>query len=39
MEERAALAGGTIELRSAPGHGTVLLATFAVQPGVKETEL
>jgi signal transduction histidine kinase len=39
MEERAALAGGALELRSAPGHGTVLLATFPVQPGVKETEL
>lgn len=38
MEERAALAGGTLELRSAPGHGTVLLATFAVPPGVKEAE-
>jgi signal transduction histidine kinase len=28
MEERVALAGGTLELRSAPGQGTVLLATF-----------
>ena len=28
MEERAALAGGTLELRTAPGQGTVLLATF-----------
>jgi signal transduction histidine kinase len=33
MEERVALAGGTLELRSAPGQGTVLLATFALQPG------
>ena len=38
MEERVALAGGTLELRSAPGQGTVLLATFAVQPGSKETD-
>jgi PAS domain S-box-containing protein len=28
MEERMALAGGAFELRSAPGQGTVLLATF-----------
>ena len=28
MEERVALAGGSFELRSAPGQGTVLLATF-----------
>lgn len=28
MEERIALAGGTLELRSAPGQGTILLATF-----------
>ncbi|HWD23426.1 MAG TPA: histidine kinase [Burkholderiales bacterium] len=33
MEERVALAGGTLELRSAPGQGTVLLATFPLQPG------
>jgi signal transduction histidine kinase len=32
MEERIALAGGTLELRSAPGQGTVLLATFPLQP-------
>jgi two-component system sensor histidine kinase UhpB len=37
MEERVALADGTLELRSAPGQGTVLLATFAVQPGMKES--
>ena len=28
MEERAALAGGRLELRTVPGQGTVLLATF-----------
>jgi signal transduction histidine kinase len=28
MEERIALAGGSIELRTAPGQGTILLATF-----------
>jgi two-component system sensor histidine kinase UhpB len=28
MEERMALAGGSFELRSAPGQGTILLATF-----------
>lgn len=28
MEERIALASGTLELRSAPGQGTVLVATF-----------
>ena len=28
MEERIALAAGSLELRSAPGQGTVLLATF-----------
>jgi signal transduction histidine kinase len=36
MEERVALAGGTLELRSAAGQGTVLLATFPLQPGRKE---
>jgi two-component system sensor histidine kinase UhpB len=30
MEERVALAGGTFELRTAPGQGTVLLATFSL---------
>jgi len=30
MEERIALAGGSFELRSAPGEGTLLLATFAL---------
>ena len=38
MEERVALAGGTLELRSAPGQGSVLLATFALQPGEKERD-
>jgi PAS domain S-box-containing protein len=28
MEERIALAGGSLELRAAPGQGTVVLATF-----------
>jgi signal transduction histidine kinase len=28
MEERTALAGGSLELRTAPGQGTILLATF-----------
>jgi two-component system, NarL family, sensor histidine kinase UhpB len=32
MEERVALAGGELELRSSSGQGTVLLATFALQP-------
>ncbi|OGA68932.1 MAG: hypothetical protein A3G81_16280 [Betaproteobacteria bacterium RIFCSPLOWO2_12_FULL_65_14] len=36
IEERVALAGGTLELRSAPAQGTVLLATFPLQPGEKE---
>ena len=31
MEERIALAGGSLELRSAPGQGTVLLATFPLR--------
>jgi signal transduction histidine kinase len=30
MEERTALAGGSFELRTSPGHGTVMLATFAL---------
>jgi two-component system sensor histidine kinase UhpB len=30
MEERMALAGGSFELRSAPGQGTILLATFPI---------
>ena len=32
MEERMAFAGGSLELRSAPGQGTVLLATFPLGP-------
>jgi signal transduction histidine kinase len=31
MEERIALAGGSLELRAAPGQGTVLLATFPMR--------
>lgn len=38
MEERVALAGGTLELRSAAGQGTVLLATFPLHSGAKEPE-
>ena len=38
IEERIALAGGTLELRSAPGQGTVLLATFMLQSAEKEAE-
>src|SRR4051794_26734476 len=38
MEERAALAGGALELRSTPGQGTVLLATFALDPSEEEDE-
>lgn len=37
IEERVALARGTLELRSASGQGTVLLATFPLQPGEKES--
>ena len=38
IEERIALAGGTLELRSACGQGTVLLATFALGSAEKEAE-
>jgi signal transduction histidine kinase len=38
MEERSALAGGGLELRSAPGQGTVLLATFSLRPARGEVE-
>jgi signal transduction histidine kinase len=38
MEERVALAGGTLELRSAAGQGTVLLATFPLQSAERETK-
>jgi two-component system sensor histidine kinase UhpB len=36
MEERMALAGGSFELRSAPGQGTILLATFPLAVATKE---
>jgi two-component system sensor histidine kinase UhpB len=36
MEERMALAGGSFELRSAPGQGTVLLATFPLAAAGRE---
>jgi two-component system sensor histidine kinase UhpB len=36
MEERMALAGGSFELRSAPGQGTILLATFPLAAAGKE---
>ena len=36
MEERIALAGGSFELRPAPGQGTVLLATF---PAIFQNDL
>lgn len=32
MEERVALSGGSLELRTAPGQGTILLATFPLKP-------
>jgi signal transduction histidine kinase len=32
MEERVALLGGSFELRTAPGQGTILLATFPLTP-------
>jgi two-component system sensor histidine kinase UhpB len=32
MEERTALVGGSFELRSTPGNGTVMLATFPLTP-------
>jgi signal transduction histidine kinase len=35
MEERVALAGGSFELRSSPGQGTELLATFPLEPSEK----
>jgi signal transduction histidine kinase len=36
MEERMALAGGSFELRSAPGQGTLLLASFPLSAAGKE---
>jgi PAS domain S-box-containing protein len=41
MEERVALVGGSFELRSAPGEGTMMLATFPLldeQEGAKDAE-
>ena len=35
MEERMALAGGSFELRSAPGQGTVLVATSRFGEGAR----
>ncbi|MDA1118729.1 MAG: histidine kinase [Proteobacteria bacterium] len=37
MEERVALAGGSLHIQSAPGQGTVVVASFPVAEGV-ETE-
>jgi two-component system sensor histidine kinase UhpB len=39
MEERMALAGGSFELRSAPGQGTILLATFPLAAPARERAL
>jgi PAS domain S-box-containing protein len=39
MEERVALAGGELELRSALGEGTLVLATFPLGTGQTEPEL
>ena len=36
MEERMALAGGSFELRSAPGQGTILMATFPLALPARE---
>src|SRR5262245_34500606 len=36
MEERMALAGGSFELRSSPGQGTILLATFPLTATARE---
>jgi signal transduction histidine kinase len=36
MEERVAFAGGTLELRTAVGQGTRLLATFPIEPKTGE---
>jgi len=38
MEERVAIAGGSIELRSTAGQGTVLLATFPLERAEGATE-
>jgi signal transduction histidine kinase len=31
MEERVALAGGTFQIHSAPGQGTVVVASFPIK--------
>ena len=36
MEERTALVGGSLELRAAPGKGTIVLATFPLAPSEAE---
>jgi signal transduction histidine kinase len=36
MEERIALAAGSLELRSAPGQGTVLVASFPLSRAKSE---
>jgi len=36
MEERIALAGGSFELRAAPGQGTLVLATFPLRRRASE---
>ncbi|HEX4926616.1 MAG TPA: sensor histidine kinase [Burkholderiales bacterium] len=36
MEERTALAGGSLELRATPGSGTLVLATFPLEAGEAE---
>lgn len=36
MEERIALASGALELRSAPGQGTLLVATFPLSRAKSE---
>lgn len=39
MEERTALAGGTLELRAMPGKGTLVLATFPLEASEAEQAL
>ena len=36
IEERTALAGGSLELHAVPGKGTVVLATFPLESGRAE---
>ena len=38
MEERATLAGGGLEVRSSEGHGTVIVATFGLEPDTGSAE-